>query len=158
MKYLFNGIEIDSNCGSPNLGLLPGEEILVTAGDVVNGFFIPVNGTYNVKNDEFVPEIEFKIGDGIYKVPKSRYLITSSMMDSEGNVVKTERLATEEESDQFDKGTLEVDVPNHIPNSQEIDVAIKTINALAQISSMHGLHTQPVPELIKVISYLESLK
>lgn len=44
------------------------------------------------------------------------------------------------------------------PTEEEIRVAIKTINDLAIFAANHNVFTQPVPELMKVTAYLETLK
>ena len=44
------------------------------------------------------------------------------------------------------------------PTEKEIEVAIETINALALFAANHGVWTTEVPELVKTLIWLKTLK
>jgi hypothetical protein len=44
------------------------------------------------------------------------------------------------------------------PTKEEIKKTLEVIDSLAYISAIHGMWTEPVPELIKVTTWLKQVK
>jgi hypothetical protein len=44
-----------------------------------------------------------------------------------------------------------------MPSKEEMKRALEVINAVAHISAIHGMWTEPVPEVIKTLGWLKSL-
>ncbi len=41
------------------------------------------------------------------------------------------------------------------PTRQEVQKALKVINSIAIMACLHGIETEPVPELIKTVTWLQ---